>query len=472
MNLPAARRLLGVFLASLCLVTVAEAQNWTRFRGPNGSGVVDSRGLPVEFGPGKNMAWKAVVPFGRSSPVLGDGVVFLSGSDEEGLITVCLDSASGEVLWQQKKERARILEVFKANDSASPTPVTDGDNVYVFFPELGLVSYDKAGEERWVHPLGPFQSFYGMSGSPILAGEFVVLLADQKSGSFLLAVNKNSGETVWRTEREGIIECWTTPLLYPSEDRPEEVITFGSFVTVAYSVKSGEELWRQGKFGYTPVCSPVLEGDRLYAVCPYHAEQPLPDWAGFSQGFDKNGDALVTEEEMGDSEFAEHFGWMDLDDNGSVEEKEWESISAGMNSKDYGMVALDLTEDEENREVWRYKKGLPSIATPLLLDGVLYLLKDSGILTALDAETGEELKRGRLTGAEGMFYPSPVAADNKIYMASNEGKVAVLEPGEDWSVRHINDLGEPIEATPAIGNGTLFIRTSQHLYCFATTSPE
>ena len=136
----------GVFL--LCGAAAAGGQEWSRFRGPNGSGAVEVENLPVELGAEKNLRWKTDVTFGRSSPVLGERVVYLTASDEEHLIVLCLDRASGALRWERKLVRARVAERYRGTDSSAPSPVTDGENVYAFFQELGVVSFDEEGEER------------------------------------------------------------------------------------------------------------------------------------------------------------------------------------------------------------------------------------------------------------------------------------------------------------------------------------
>src|SRR5262245_50166564 len=214
-------------LSLASLAGPASAQEWPRFRGPNGAGTSATTGLPENFGKEKNLRWRTPLVAGHSSPVLGAGTVFLTGADKEGLVVLCLSSDTGAVRWEQRLERERTQEVFRANGSATPTPATDGQNVYAFFPELGLISLDARGEERWMLPLGPFVSFYGMASSPILAGNTLVLQCDQQQGSFLLAVDAATGKQRWRTERTGLIESWTTPVLVPSV-APESVLAGGT----------------------------------------------------------------------------------------------------------------------------------------------------------------------------------------------------------------------------------------------------
>lgn len=153
----------------------AATNDWLQFRGPNGSGVADGSTLPAQFGPNKNLTWKASVPFGRSSPVVTADRVFLTASEGDKLVTLALDRKTGKMLWRRDVVRSHHSPMYKANDAASPTPVSDGKNVFVFFAELGLISYAPDGSERWRVPLGPFHSFYGMGGSPVLAGNSLII---------------------------------------------------------------------------------------------------------------------------------------------------------------------------------------------------------------------------------------------------------------------------------------------------------
>ena len=163
-----------ILLALLGLATeISEAAEWSRFRGPNGSGVSDTVGLPVEFGPANNVVWKTPLPPGHSSPVLTEDRIFLTAFEGEVLLTICLDRRTGEILWRQVAPRGRAEKLDGRNTPASPTPVTDGENVYVFLADFGMLSYDSGGKERWRLPLGPFDNAYGMAASPIIVDDKV-----------------------------------------------------------------------------------------------------------------------------------------------------------------------------------------------------------------------------------------------------------------------------------------------------------
>ena len=197
------------FLAAAAVVALTvgagadspDPEGWSRFRGPNGSGISTSTHLPTEFGPDQNVVWKTELPFGHSSPALTRERIFLTAARGEKLVTICLDRNSGRVVWEREAPRARTEKLDSRNGPAGPTPATDGTNVYVFFADYGLVSYDMSGRERWRVLLGPFNNLYGMGASPVLVGDTVVLVCDQNTDSYVVALEQKSGRVRWKTAR-------------------------------------------------------------------------------------------------------------------------------------------------------------------------------------------------------------------------------------------------------------------------------
>lgn len=439
------------------------AQEWPQFRGPNGSGVSDSTGLPVSLS--NNAAWKISVPFGQSSPVIGGDCVFLTASEGAHLVTLCVDRGNGRIRWRRETPRDHNQPIFKANDPASPTPATDGVNVYAFFPDLGLISYGPDGNERWRHKLGPFDNFYGMSAGPVFAGGKVILICDQRRDSFLLALDSKDGRVAWKAARPGADMSWTVPVIYRPAGGDEQVIVHGSRLVEAYALKTGDRLWWAPRSGELPQGVPLIDRDTIYVNSKGYDQPWLPAFASVLEKYDIDRDSRLSGEEFQSDPAAEHFGYVDADHDGRLTAKEWD-IARASGVGEYGLVARRLGRRgslPESTVRWTLKRNLPYVPSPLLYRGVIYLVKEGGIITSLDAATGSIHKQGRAPDAPGEYYASPVAADGKIYLLSEAGKATVLKAGPQWEVLSVNDLGEECTATPAMSDGRIFVRTRSAL---------
>lgn len=460
------RSLVFSVLAGLALIGVsATAEEWSRFRGPNGSGVSSETRLPVEFGPTRNVAWVAEVPFGRSSPAVAGDRIFLTAVDEGKLVTLALDRKSGREVWRWEIEPSERAEFHTATDSATPTPVTDGSNVYVFFHEFGVVSYDAAGKERWRVALGPFRNFYGMAASPVLAGGRLIILCDQAEESFLLALDKETGETLWRSERAQRFEAYSTPILYPNAEEPTAIIVSGSRWVDAYDPKTGETIWTLPGFGFSPISSPVILGDLVFVNAIDHAENGWADFGELLEKHDKDGDGELSREDVADMWISRHYGWLNGDGEGNITAADWKHLENEVVTESWGVYAIRVG-DGKAEKVWNYRKNVPYIPSPLIEGEVFFMVNDS-IVTSLDARTGELLKRGRLGQGPAKVYASPIAAGGKIYVPTMEGEVAILSAEAEWEVLGTNSLGEEIWSTPSIAGDHLLVRTKGKLYSFA-----
>jgi outer membrane protein assembly factor BamB len=459
--------LLCLFLAGL-----APAQ-WPQFRGPNASGVSAERGLPAEFGPEKSLAWKTPLPPGNSSPALAGPRIFLTAAEGDQLLTLCLDLRTGRERWRRAVTAARKEALHKLNHPASATPVTDGRNVYVFFGDFGLVSYDAEGGERWRLPLGPFNNLHGMAASPVLAGGKLLQVCDQDTGAYLLAVDPQTGKPAWKTERD-VSHGFSTPVVYRPAAGPEQVIVPGSYQLIAYSVATGEKLWWVRGLTWQSKSAPVLGGDVLYFSGWAPGADPgeqleLPAFSDAAREADVNRDGRLAQPEL-PKPWQPTGSWraIDFDQDGLLDEREWSFFRARRSARN-GLLAVKLGgrgDVTASHVLWRHEKSLPDVPSPLLYEGVLYLVRTGGIATSLNPQTGEVLKQARLRGALEGYYSSPVGVDGKVYMASQEGKVVVLQAGGDWEILAVNDLGEEIYATPAVAGGRLYVRTRAALYAF------
>jgi outer membrane protein assembly factor BamB len=468
-------RLFAFVVCCLLLFITAERVDaqWSRFRGPNGSGVDSSAGYPVEFSPTKNVAWKTAVPFGQSSPVVVGSRLFGTASEGERLITFCLDARTGRELWRREVRRERAQTAYKANDPASPTPTADENGVVAFFAEFGMVSYDNDGQERWTHRLGPFKNFYGMAGSPIIDGGMVVLVCDQLSGSFVIALDRLNGRLRWKTERTGISIGWSTPMVFRPDPTRADLIVLGTTRLDAYDLSSGARRWWLPVASAGALGTPVAHGDTLMISTLGSNEPMMSTFASALATYDKDKDGRLSKDEFrADPDLGEHFGWIDENDDGFIDAKEWDTArSLGLG--DWGAIAVRPGNARGQLEAgairWRLQKNVPYIPAPLLYQGVYYMVKTGGIITSLDPATGRILKEGRSHGAIGEYYASPVAADGKVFIASTEGKISVLKAGAQWEVLAVNDIDDEVNATPALSDGRLYVRTRATLYCFTTS---
>ena len=477
-----------IFWLTLTPLTKAGAEDWSQFRGPNGTGVSASTGLPQEFGPNKNVVWKTALPPGHSSPVLTKNRIFVTAhsevknkeKDNYKLLVICLDRANGKLLWQQEVPRSTVGRLQNVNGPASPSPVTDGSNVYVFFQEFGLISFDGTGKVRWRLPLGPFNMFYGFGASPILVDDKVVLPVDQDSpSSYLIAVDKNSGRVRWKVDRPVVISGYSTPIIYQPKQGAKQIVIPESFQLSAYSVADGKRVWWVRGLACEMKSIASNDGEYLYINGwgfpqnqPGKQVQTIPLAEAWAR-YDKNGDKLIAKSEIAGSEMMDKmlsgaFEAFDMDRDEKLNAKDWEVFRAMMASEN-GLLAIKLGGEGDQTSTairWRYQRPVPQVPSTLLYKGVLYMINDSGILISFDPATGNVIKQGRLHGAIDKYFASPVAADDKVFLIGQGGQVSVLKAAAEWEVLAVNELDDECFATPAIADGRIYIRTRSALYCF------
>jgi len=478
--------------AAICLIgTVCFSQligrgseDWGQFRGPNGTGVSTTSGLPVEFGPKKNVVWKTELPPGHSSPVLTEKRIFVTAHtpDKENykLLVICLDRQTGKLLWQREVPRTRTGRLQNVNGPASPTPVTDGTNVYVFFQEFGLVSYDNDGKERWRLPLGPFNMFYGFGASPILVDDKVILPVDQDNpSSYLIAVDKNTGKLRWKVDRPVVISGYSTPIVYQPKQGAKQIIVPESFQLSAYSVEDGKRVWWVR--GLACEMKSIASHDDEYLYINgwgFPQNQPgqqvptIPFDEAITK-YDKNADRQISKAEATGGEPMDKmlraaFEAFDMNRDEKLDARDWEVFRSMMSSEN-GLLAIKMGGQGDQTATairWRYQKPVPQVPSTLLYKGVLYMINDSGVLISFDPATGNVLKQGRLHGAIDKYFSSPVAADDKVFLIGQGGQLSVLQAKGDWEVLQVNELDDECFATPAIADGHIYVRTRSALYCF------
>jgi len=435
-------------------------QDWAEFRGANRSGTSTATGLPVHFDPRTNVAWTADVPMGRSSPIVKGNRLFFTAADRGSLMLFAYDVRTGKRLWRFSIERSRRNEIDDLrNDPASPTPATDGEAVYVFFHDFGLLAVSLDGKELWKLALGPFPNNYGMASSPIVHGETVFLQCDQLLGSFIVAADKRTGKVRWRTSRPSVLEGWTTPLVLPETG---ELVALSSNGVETFDVETGKARWLLPANNGIMIPMPITDGKRLFATIRGSDEPVFPTWVETVKELDADKDGKLSPEEISKRYNIGSFGIADTNRDGYIVEEEWNRFrNRGVG--EFGITAIRL---KDKTVMWRYKRSLPYVPSPVLYQDVLYSVRSGGIVTAIDAETGRLLKEGRVQDAPGDYFASPVAADGMIYLASFEGKVSVLKAAREWEILAVKDLGDNISASPTIADGAILIRTHSRLYCF------
>jgi outer membrane protein assembly factor BamB len=394
------------------------------------------------------------------------------------LYTLAINRRTGEIVWRREAPRNRETHYQPNNSPATPSAVTDGQSVYVFFQDFGLLAYTKEGAERWRLPLGPFNNQNGVGSSPILYQDMVVLVCDQdNSDSYLLAVDKNAGRVRWKTPRPEPLRSYVTPAVFQPKDGPAELIVPGPLQVTAYDAATGEKAWWVRGLWWQPKQVPVIDGNTIYALAADAGgerdpskQKEVPTFAELLAKYDANHDGKLTRDEFsGNSEIQKIFPLLDSNHKGFFDEGDWRLYCIRVNSQN-NLLAIrhggygDLTN---TNVIWSMQKSLSCCTSPLIYEGVMYLINDGGILTALDPQTGHILKQGRLTGALDEYYASPVGAAGKVFFLSQQGRVTVVKAGADWEILAVNDLDDDSYATPAIVDDKLFVRTHGTLYCFA-----
>ena len=460
-------------LLFLISASLAAGGDWPRFRGPNASGLAEGP-LPANLDP-QTAAWRRPLPPGSSSPVIVGDRLYLTGSEADELLTLALDRSSGEVLWRRGIHRERAETLHQLNNPASATPAADSSGVYTFFGDFGLIAYSPEGDELWRRPLGPFSNLHGMASSPVLVGDKLIVLCDQDVDAYLLAVDKSSGETLWRTERPEAVHGFATPTVFrPRGERPQIIIP-GSYRLASYDAETGERLWSVRGITWQVKTTAVVDEDTVYVAAwapgaDAGARRFFPPFEEVLAKADSDGDGKMTADEV--PEEMRHTGsWkaIDLDADGYLGARDWGFYRARWSSSNTatavrpGGARGDLTD---SHVVWTYERSIPVVPSPLLYEGLLYLIKDGGVLTALDAATGDVARQGRVREAIDKYYASPIAGDGKVYLFSESGKAVTLSAGREWETLAVADFGEPIYATPAAIDGVMYLRTASALYAF------
>lgn len=394
----------------VCAALVAE--DWPQFRGPTAQGHAKAANLPMEIGAGKNQAWKIGVPgSGWSSPVIVKGQIFLTSAVttevESSLNAMCFDAANGKLVWSQKVfDKAAKGRSHSKNSHASPTPIVDGDRLYVHFGPDGSACLDLAGKVIWRNNEFPYPPVHGNGGSPVIAGDNLIFSCDGANNPYVLALDKRTGKQAWRTPRSVSATktfSFCTPLL-ADIDGQSQVILPGSDVVCAYNPKTGQEIWHSRYSGYSVVPRPVFGQGMIFISTGFDQAKTIALRAGGGKG--------------------------------------------------------DVTD---THVAWTLTKGAPHTPSMLLIGTELYMVSDAGIASCVDAKTGEVHWQERVGGN---YSSSPLFAADRIYLLSEEGKVTVIAADKKFKVHSTGELGERTLASMSVADNALYVRTAKSLFKF------
>jgi outer membrane protein assembly factor BamB len=386
------------------------AENWPEFRGPTGQGISDARQLPTEWSTTKNVAWKRPVSGnGWSSPLFYNGRIYLTtavaldSGNEQKLRALCLEAAEGHTVWDAEVFQTPITPGHTKNSQASPTPVIEGDRLYAHFGHMGTACLNLSGQVLWRNNEHKYPPVHGNGGSPAIVDDLIVFNCDGAHDPFIAALDKNTGATRWKVNRVTGAQkkfSFSTPLVITVKGK-KQIISAASGAVFAYEPVAGREIWRvsYGE-GYSVIPRPVFRHGLLF-VCT---------------GFDAPSILAIRADGAGDTR----------------------SVA------------------------WTARKGAPNTPSLLVSDNELYALTDSGMLSCLDARTGQVHWQERVAA---QCSASPVFAEGKLYVQDENGLGVVLKAGKEFRKLAANDLGERTLASYAVADGAIVIRTVQNLYC-------
>lgn len=449
------------------------AADWPQFRGPNCSGVAIKARPPIKISPTNGILWSIETPWSPSSPcVVGDRIFLTTYADGE-LQTRCYAAKGPRLLWS-KGISVPKLEMFHNSEGspAASTPAADRRHVVSYFGSFGLVCYDHEGKELWRHPLPVALSggSFGTGTSPSLVGKRVILNRDQDLGSTLLAFDLESGRVLWETPRPEAHGSFGTPILWRNQG-VEQVVVPGSLRLKAYDVKTGHELWLAESTAGLACTTPVVGDDMLFFASwsPGKNDAPRPSWESFLKQHDKNGDGEIAFEEL-EGPGRDFYRGLDVDHDGKITRKDYELIEANDAKAENVLMAIRSGGQgniSRTHIAWKVTRGLPYVPSPLFYEGRLYIVRDGGMLSCFDPQTGKPFYQQERLEAADQYYASPVAADGRIYLLSVPGRLTVIKAGGDKpEVLHQAKFGERIFATPALVANRLYLRTQTRLYAF------
>lgn len=441
--------------------------------------------LPVDLNDTNVLVWRTPLDSGHSTPIHHGGQIFLTTSQvkDNRMATVAVDAATGHVLWAEPVEVPKIEEYHpEEGNAAMATPATDGERLYAFFGSYGLICYDlKTHKKIWEHRVGPFRDEYGAASSPVLLDGKVILNEDHDIDSFLIAFDSATGRVLWKTPRPDAVRSYATPAVWSNDGR-KELLVAGALELAGYDPENGQKLWWLNGLARIVIPTPLPSRNTIYMASwapggDASQRLTLDKWDRATEKWDRNKDQRLTREEIPDREVLNRFFRMDLNQDGSLDESEWNRHAEVFQRAQNALLAVKphgRGQQTDGAVAWKYSRGVPYVASPMLHNGIVWMVKDGGLVTKLDALTGDAFEQERL-GATGNYYASPVAAGGNVYFASEPGVVSVVADQREWRLLGSRKFDEKIYATPLVLGDRLYIRTERALYCFSlarTTSPR
>lgn len=473
----------------------SESMHWLQFRGPSASGIApDDANPPVYFSADTNLLWKTEILPGWSSPCIVNERIFLTGFDDSDslLYTFAINRENGTILWKDSVQPSGYYSLHPMHSYASPTIASDGERIFASFPNYGLIAYELDGNRIWDFPHEIIAEFYyGGASSPEVADSIVILLINSKADPRIVALDCQTGDSVWTIRADG--EQWAsltscaTPIFHD-----DLMIMHFKQVIVAYNLFDREPTW----WLFTPTSSvgtPVITDNMLFLNTWVQGGEEIErrDLLSFSELLnkcDKDSNGTIEQAEISDDLKLYHrhetpdapygalyyksnmfFNYTDANKNHAIEESEWNDMLefASTFFKEHGMLALPIEGSGERAVMdikWKVNEDTPETPSPLVVSENVLFIKDGGILTVINQESGEVVHKARI-GAAGGYLSSPILAGNKIFTCSFNGTVTVIS-AEDFSILAHNKLKERIGASPVAVDDVLYMRTDKHLYAF------
>ena len=462
---------------------------WPQFRGINCSGVAHpDQDPPVDLESAEKLIWKSPVISGASSPCIWGDKIFLTGFDieKQQLQVMCYNRLNGKQIWNRIVPANEIESYHVSGSPADATPVTDGERIYVHFGSYGLLCYDFSGEIVWTKELPANTDKFGSGTSPIQVDNLLILMVRRLASKerYLLALDKMQGKQVWK---KSLIEAgYSTPVVWG-----DDIVVHCEGFVAGYNIADGTRNW------YALVrthgeSTPTVHEDILYVNTWHylgHLNYPkeVTGVDEFLVKYDSNQDELISRQEFPEAFFPsnkteniavssnsndkskEVWSWFETDNNDFMDKPELQRYLNFCIAIDQGIVAFKSGgkgDISSSHLLWREIENVAEVPSPLYYKDRIYIIKNGGFFSCVDARTGTLIYKTRLKGT-GPYFASPVVANDLIYTAAHNGRVVVLAAGDELKVISVNNFKEKILATPAFVDNKLYMRTDKHLYAFA-----